>query len=157
MARSVTLTSWSIWRLFITPPWLIPGLNWPMTPAIGAYSIIKGTVRIGAGTVVHEHSHIHGTTLIGEKCEIGPAAYVGLPPQHLHADREIGQLVIGDHVTIRETATVHRAIHGGIENATRVGDHCFIMGGCACRARLRAGRFGDTGQRCPAWRTYQHR
>lgn len=97
--------------------------------SIGAYAIIKGPVQIGPGTIIHEHVHVQGKTLIGEKCEIGPAAYVGLPPQHLRGDREIGQLVIGNHVTIRETATVHRAIHGGIENATRVGDHCFLMGG----------------------------
>ena len=38
-------------------------------------------------------------------------------------------LVIGNNVTIRETTTVHRAIVEGIENATRVGNNCFIMGG----------------------------
>jgi UDP-N-acetylglucosamine acyltransferase len=97
--------------------------------SIGAYSIIKGEVSIGSGTVVHEHTHLHGKTRIGQGCTIGPAAYVGLPPQHMKADPNIGQLVVGDHVTIRETATVHRAIHGGEENATRIGDKCFIMGG----------------------------
>jgi UDP-N-acetylglucosamine acyltransferase len=96
---------------------------------VGAYSIIKGPVRIGAGTIIHEHTHLSGPTTIGNHCEIGPAAFVGLPPQHLKADRDIGHLVIGDNVTIRETTTVHRAIHGGIEHATKVGNNCFIMGG----------------------------
>jgi UDP-N-acetylglucosamine acyltransferase len=96
---------------------------------VGAYSIIKGPVKIGAGTVIHEHTHLGGPTVIGEHCQIGPAAFVGLPPQHLKADPNIGHLVIGNHVTIRETTTVHRAIHGGIEHATRVGNNCFIMGG----------------------------
>jgi UDP-N-acetylglucosamine acyltransferase len=96
---------------------------------IGAYCIVKGAVRIGAGTIIHEHTHLGGPTIIGEHCEIGPTAFVGLPPQHLKADREIGMLVVGNNVTIRETTTVHRAIHGGIENATKVGNNCFIMGG----------------------------
>jgi UDP-N-acetylglucosamine acyltransferase len=96
---------------------------------IGAYSIIKGAVRIGAGTVIHEHTHLHGSTIIGERCEIGPTAFVGLKPQHLKADPNIGQLVIGNDVTIRETTTVHRSIVAGLEHATRIGDKCFIMGG----------------------------
>jgi UDP-N-acetylglucosamine acyltransferase len=96
---------------------------------IGAYSIVKGPVSIGAGTVIHEHTHLQGRTHVGEHCKIGPAAYVGLPPQHLKADPNVGQLVIGDHVTIRETATIHRATHSGSEHGTRIGDHCFIMGG----------------------------
>jgi len=97
--------------------------------SIGAYSIIKGPVSIGAGTIIHEHTHVQGKTRIGQQCKIGPAAYVGLPPQHLKADPEVGALIIGDGVIIRETASVHRAIHAGEENATRVGNNCFIMGG----------------------------
>lgn len=96
---------------------------------IGAYSIIKGPVKIGAGTVVHEHTHLQGRTSIGRDCWIGPAAFVGLPPQHLRADLEIGQLIVGDHVIIRETTTIHRATAAGEDHATRIGDHCFIMGG----------------------------
>jgi len=96
---------------------------------VGAYSIIKGPVNVGPGTVIHEHSHLHGQTTIGSHCQIGPAAFVGLQPQHLRADLEIGQLVIGDHVIIRETATIHRATTAGEGHATRIGSHCFIMGG----------------------------
>ena len=97
--------------------------------SIGGYSIIKGPVRIGPGTIIHEQTHVQGNTVIGRECQIGPAAFVGLPPQHLRADLEAGQLIIGDHVIIRETASVHRATHPGEENATRMGNHCFIMGG----------------------------
>jgi UDP-N-acetylglucosamine acyltransferase len=97
--------------------------------SIGGYSIIKGPVRIGPGTVIHEQTHVQGNTVIGKDCQIGPAAFVGLPPQHLRADLEVGQLIIGDNVIIRETASIHRATHPGEENATRVGNHCFIMGG----------------------------
>jgi UDP-N-acetylglucosamine acyltransferase len=97
--------------------------------SIGGYSIIKGPVRIGPGTVIHEQTHVQGNTVIGRECQIGPGAFVGLPPQHLRAELEAGQLIIGDHVIIRETASVHRATHPGEENATRVGNHCFIMAG----------------------------
>jgi UDP-N-acetylglucosamine acyltransferase len=96
--------------------------------SIGAYSVIKGPVRIGAGTVIHEHSHVQGRTVIGQNCQIGPTAFVGLPPQHLKADPQVGQLIIGDSVMIRETATVHRSILAGDENATRLGNRVFLMG-----------------------------
>jgi UDP-N-acetylglucosamine acyltransferase len=96
--------------------------------SIGAYSVIKGPVRIGANTIIHEHSHVQGKTVIGEKCQIGPTAFVGLPPQHLKADPDVGQLIIGDHVMIRETATVHRSIVAGDGHATRLGNRVFLMG-----------------------------
>jgi UDP-N-acetylglucosamine acyltransferase len=95
--------------------------------SIGAYCIIKAGVTLGPGTVVHEHSHIHGNASIGKKCMIGPAAYVGLAPQHLKHDGEGTSLIIGDNVTIRETASVHRSIHPGVEHATRIGNRCMIM------------------------------
>ena len=94
---------------------------------VGPYAIIDGPVRIGAGTVVLAHSHVLGRTTVGRACRIGPAAYVGTPPQHLKADRDAGSLVVGDGVTIRETATLHRAATPGDDHATRVGDRCFVM------------------------------
>ncbi|HTW94167.1 MAG TPA: acyl-ACP--UDP-N-acetylglucosamine O-acyltransferase [Tepidisphaeraceae bacterium] len=95
---------------------------------IGAYSIIKGHVIIGPGTVVQEHSHLHGHTVIGRDCKIGPAAYLGLAPQHLGYRGEPTSLIIGDDVIIRELATLHRSMTVGLDHATRIGDHCFIMG-----------------------------
>lgn len=97
--------------------------------SIGPYVVIEGPVQIGAGTVVLPHSILQGNTVIGDRCRIGPAAYVGLPPQHLKADLEIGALVVGAGVTIREGATLHRSTHAGLAHATRVGDNCFLMGG----------------------------
>jgi UDP-N-acetylglucosamine acyltransferase len=94
---------------------------------VGPYAIIDGPVRVGAETVVLAHTHVQGRTTVGRGCRLGPAAYVGLPPQHLTADRDAGSLVIGDGVVVRETATLHRSTKAG-EAATRVGDRCFIMG-----------------------------
>jgi UDP-N-acetylglucosamine acyltransferase len=94
---------------------------------IGAYSIIKAGVTIGPGTVVHEQCHIHGNTTIGSDCSIGPAAYVGLAPQHLKHDGLNTHLIIGDNVIIRETASVHRSIDPSPGHATRIGNRCMIM------------------------------
>jgi UDP-N-acetylglucosamine acyltransferase len=95
--------------------------------SIGAYSIITGPVRIGAGTIVHPHTHVQGKTVIGSGCVIGPTAFIGLPPQHLRADPEIGQTIIGDRVILREMVSVHRSISAGEDHATRVGTGCFLM------------------------------
>jgi UDP-N-acetylglucosamine acyltransferase len=95
--------------------------------SIGAYSILKGPVKIGLRTVVQEHCNIQGNTIVGADCKIFPGALVGLPPQHLKADPEIGWLVVGDGVTVRETATLHRSASTGIDHATRVGDRCYLM------------------------------
>lgn len=92
---------------------------------VGAYSIISGPVKIGARTIIHAHSHVQGKTVIGSGCVIGPTAFVGLPPQHLKADQEIGQTIIGDRVVLRELVTIHRST--AADRATRVGNDCFLM------------------------------
>lgn len=94
---------------------------------VGAYSVIRGKVTLGAGTVVHEHTHINGVTVVGRNCRIGPAAYVGMDPQHMRYKGEPTGLVVGDDVVIRETATVHRSFRPGMENATRIGNRCYLM------------------------------
>jgi UDP-N-acetylglucosamine acyltransferase len=98
---------------------------------VGAYAIIEGRVTIGKGSIVYPHSILQGPTIIGKNCRIGPAAYVGLDPQHIKfvADEENPTyLVIGDNVLIRECARLSRSFTPGQEHATRVGDGCYIMG-----------------------------
>ena len=98
---------------------------------VGAYSVIKGLVTLGPGTVVQEHCVIQGATIVGRNCKIGPGAYVGTDPQHLRFVNDEAAptyLVIGDHVVVREAAHLNRSSRPGIENATRIGDHCYIMG-----------------------------
>ena len=55
---------------------------------------------------------------------------LGLAPQHLKHDGEGSWLVIGDNVIFRETASAHRSIKPGIENATRIGNRGLFMVGC---------------------------
>jgi UDP-N-acetylglucosamine acyltransferase len=96
--------------------------------AIGPYTTIEGPVEIGARTVIQSHCVIKGPARIGADCNIGPAAHVGTDPQHLHYDATLETwLVIGDHTVIRESASLHRATKAGIENATTLGHHCFLM------------------------------
>ena len=98
---------------------------------VGAYAVIKGNVSIGPGSAILEHCVLDGPTEIGRGCRIGPAAYVGLGPQHLRFTPDQANptyLIIGDNVTIREGARIHRAIHPGPEHATRIGDNCYLMG-----------------------------
>jgi UDP-N-acetylglucosamine acyltransferase len=96
---------------------------------VGAYCVIEGRVRLGANTVVEPHSVIRGHTVTGAGCRVGPAAYVGLDPQHVRFDPAAGEtsLVIGDGVVIREGTSVHRSLKPGEANATRVGDRCYLM------------------------------
>ncbi len=96
---------------------------------VGAYSIIKEGVKIAAGTQVLESSHIHGNTIIGRNCRIGPGAYVGTPPQHTKFDGKGTGLIVGDNVVVRETATIHRSISTEPGRETRVGNRTYLMGG----------------------------
>lgn len=94
---------------------------------VEAYAVIEGRVTVGPGTVIKPHSVINGSARIGADCKIGPGAYVGLDPQHLGFKGGDTWLVLGDGVTVREGASLHRATKRGEENATRVGDRCFLM------------------------------
>lgn len=98
---------------------------------IGPYVVIEGRVSIGDSTIIKSHTVLRGDTKIGRNCKIGPAAYVGLDPQHVRFSVDAQPptfLVIGDNVTLREGSRIHRATHPGEEHATRIGDNCFIMG-----------------------------
>lgn len=94
---------------------------------VGAFAVIRGPVTIGAGTVVHDQSHIKGPTTIGQRCKIGPMAFLGLDPQHSHYNGAPTRLIIGDDCIFREMSNIHRAYLNGPTDATRIGDRCFFM------------------------------
>lgn len=91
---------------------------------VGPYAIIGDNVNIGKGTVIGPHAVIDGYTTIGEDCKIFVGASIGLPPQDLSYKGGEHGVIIGDRVTIREYATIHR---GSKELMTTVGDDCFLM------------------------------
>jgi len=91
---------------------------------IGPYAVIGTHVKIGSGTKIGAHAVIDGYTTIGDDCNIFAGASVGLEPQDLSYKGEPTGVIIGNRVTLREYATVHR---GTGDRFTTVGDDCFFM------------------------------
>jgi UDP-N-acetylglucosamine acyltransferase len=92
---------------------------------IGPYAVIGDHVVIGSGTKVGAHTVIDGHTKIGSQCHIFPSVSIGLDPQSISYKGEPTGVVIGDRVTIREFATVHRGTKE--DGLTVIGDDCFLM------------------------------
>ncbi|MCG3126368.1 MAG: Acyl-[acyl-carrier-protein]--UDP-N-acetylglucosamine O-acyltransferase [Phycisphaerae bacterium] len=92
---------------------------------VGAYAIVEAGVRIGAGTRLYPHCYLTGHTTIGRRCQIHPFAVIGNLPQDVKHDGSRSYTVVGDDVTVREGASIHRGT--AAESTTRVGDRCFLM------------------------------
>jgi UDP-N-acetylglucosamine acyltransferase len=93
---------------------------------VGPYAVIGPKVRIGRGTWVGPHAVIEGSTTLGRENRIFQFASVGAIPQDLKYRGEESSLVIGDHNTIREFATLNPGTTGG-GMVTRVGNHNLFM------------------------------
>src|SRR5574344_1586869 len=102
-----------------------PGAEIGANVQIGPYSVIGEHVKIGEGTIIHPHVVITGRTIIGKHCEFYQGASIGEAPQDLKYKGEDTTTIIGDNVTIRECATVHRAVGEG--NETRIGNNVLMM------------------------------
>lgn len=92
---------------------------------VGPFSYIGPEVVIGPGTQIQSHVRIEGRVRIGQHNQIFHGAVIGTPPQDIHFQGEVSEVVIGDHNIIREYVTIHRATGAG--QATRIGDHNFLM------------------------------
>ncbi|MDR1037701.1 MAG: acyl-ACP--UDP-N-acetylglucosamine O-acyltransferase [Deltaproteobacteria bacterium] len=93
---------------------------------VGPYSLVGPRVIIGDGTEVMGHVSIDKDTELGRDCRVFPFASLGADPQDMKYAGERTRLVLGDRVTVRESATVHRGTeHGG--GTTRVGNDVLIM------------------------------
>ncbi|UCC61209.1 MAG: NTP transferase domain-containing protein [Dehalococcoidia bacterium] len=76
----VKIDSW----LDVSYPWDLLEANEALMTKVNAVNqgeveenvVLKGTVAIGAGTVVRSNSYIVGPVVIGENCEIGPNCYI---------------------------------------------------------------------------------
>lgn len=90
-------------------------------------AIIGDSVTVGDGTTVGPYAILDGNTVIGRNCTIGPHAVIGSPAQHRSSPIEDGWVVVGDDVVLREQVTVNRATKPGRENATALGDRCYLM------------------------------
>jgi UDP-N-acetylglucosamine acyltransferase len=96
---------------------------------IGAFCVIEGEVRIGAGTTVESHARIgsaYGAVRIGSNNLIQCGAVLGGPAQDYSFADARTELVIGDDNRIGEYVSISLGtVKGG--GTTRLGDHNFIM------------------------------
>lgn len=96
------------------------------TATVGPYTLIGPRVMVGPEVEIMGHVFIDKDTTIGRGTRIFPFASVGADPQDLKYQGERTRLVIGQNVTIRESATIHRGTRGG-GGVTEIGDGCLIM------------------------------
>jgi len=96
---------------------------------IGPFSVIRGRVEIGAGTVVESHAQIgspHGRVRIGSGNLIQNGAVLGGAPQDLGYKDADTLLSIGDRNRIGEYVSISLGTEKG-GGVTRLGDDNFIM------------------------------
>jgi UDP-N-acetylglucosamine acyltransferase len=93
---------------------------------VDAYAMIGPHVRLGAGTRVGAHAVVDGRTTIGRHNTLFHHTSVGAVPQDLKYRGEPSELIIGDHNTIREFATLSTGTAGG-GMITRLGDYNLLM------------------------------
>lgn len=93
---------------------------------IGPYAIVHEDVEIGDGCSIGPHAIVERWTTLGKDNQIFAGAIVGNQPQDLKFSGEMTRLIIGDHNTIREYATISRGTIGG-GGDTRIGSNNFIM------------------------------
>ena len=103
-----------------------PGAELADSVSIDAYSIVRGRVRIGAGTIVGPHCVIEGRTTIGRDNRIAQFNSIGGVPQDKKYAGEDTGLAIGDRNTIREFCTINTGTVQGA-GTTRIGDDNWIM------------------------------
>ncbi len=93
---------------------------------VGPYCVIGPDVRVGRGTRLIAHVCLLGVTSLGEFNTISPFVVIGGDPQDLSYRNTPTRVEIGDHNTIREGVTIHRASEKE-EGVTRIGSHNFFM------------------------------
>ena len=94
---------------------------------VGPYAFIDANVEIGDGCKIHPHAVLYSYVKMGHDCEVFPGAVVGAIPQDLKFDGEVTYVEIGNHVTIRECATINRGTKASGKGVTRIGDNTLIM------------------------------
>jgi UDP-N-acetylglucosamine acyltransferase len=94
---------------------------------IGPYCVLSGEIRIGAGSVLIANVHVHGPMIMGSANVCYPGVTLGFAPQdRSFAPTKLGSgVVIGDHNTLREHVTIHRATRD--DRPTRVGNRNYLM------------------------------
>lgn len=92
---------------------------------IGPFCIIEADVVIAEGCRLAGRVVVKDGTRLGANNQVHEGAVLGGFPQHLKAQEQLGQVVIGAGNTIRENATIHRAMRP--DAATTVGNNNLLM------------------------------
>ena len=95
---------------------------------IGPGCLLRGPIRIGAGTRLIAHVFLQGPLTLGERNVLYPGVCLGYAGQDFKFDpRSPGAgVLIGNDNVFRESATVHRATG---EQPTTLGDNNYLMVG----------------------------
>ncbi len=93
---------------------------------IGAYSVVRGNVRIGDRCVIMDHAAIYGNLVMGNDNIVHPGAVLGDMPQDVSYKGEPTWVIIGDNNTLREYVTINRA-STKCERKTIIGNNNLIM------------------------------
>ena len=96
---------------------------------VGPFAVLKGKVRVGAGTKIESHATIGsdaGEVILGEENWIFSGASVGGAPQDLSYKGERSSLVLGNKNVIREFVTLNVGTDKG-GGVTKLGDGNLIM------------------------------
>ncbi len=92
---------------------------------VGPGCVIDGPVKIGPGTTLIGHVYIQGRVTLGSHNKIYPFVCIGFEPQHRCYDGSPTAVVIGDHNTLRESVTIHRATK--TDQPTTLGHDNYLM------------------------------
>ena len=93
--------------------------------SIGPFCVIESDVVIEAGCRLASHVVVKTGTRLGQNNQVAEGTVLGGRPQHIHAGKQVGRLIIGTGNTIREHVTIHSGLHD--DDRTVVGDNNFIM------------------------------
>jgi UDP-N-acetylglucosamine acyltransferase len=94
---------------------------------IGPFCVIGPHVSVGDGCRLENSVTLMGHVTLGQHNHLYPGVVIGAEPQDLSYGGTDTQVLIGDHNTIRECVTIHRASEKE-DGITRVGSHNFLMG-----------------------------
>lgn len=92
---------------------------------VGPGVVIETGVVVGSGSRLLAGTVLRSGTTVGRGCVIGPYAVLGGEPMDSRFRGEPSSVEIGDDVSVREFATLHRATGEGA--VTRVGARTLVM------------------------------
>ena len=98
------------------------------TCEIGPFCVIGPGVTLGPRNRLRNHVTLVENTTVGSDNDFFQGVCIGNPPQDVDFGGEASFVEIGNHNTIREYVTIHRAT--GDQETTRMGDHNMIMAYC---------------------------